>query len=88
MKIPLVWSHANGLDNQAVPKYLYGDPDVLNNIYAALHWDEDEIIGQDSPNRCIQYDDKTKQTAAARGLEPVCCKKQQKKFMTSYWFVQ
>jgi hypothetical protein len=21
-------------------------------------------------------------------LEPVCCKKQQKKFLTSYWFVE
>ena len=25
---------------------------------------------------------------AARSLEPVCCKKQQKKFPTSYWFVE
>ena len=29
-----------------------------------------------------------KVSCAANLLEPVCCKKEQKKFLTSYWFVE
>ena len=25
---------------------------------------------------------------SSRALEPICCKKQKKKFLTSYWFVE
>jgi hypothetical protein len=56
MKIPLVWSHADGLDNQAVPKYLYGDPDVWKNICIRRTVGKDRQKCKETSNMDIMQD--------------------------------